>query len=68
MSGLVMMLTAWTLSPPTWAAMLPQKFSAATTSIFPLGVVGADASPQPATRSAIAATAKPHGLFIRDRA
>src|SRR5258708_33438134 len=29
--GLVMMLTTWAWRPPIWAAMLPQKFSAATT-------------------------------------
>ena len=33
MSGLVMMLVTATLSPPSWAAMLPQKFSAAVTRI-----------------------------------
>ncbi|GAA1878041.1 hypothetical protein GCM10009753_01450 [Streptantibioticus ferralitis] len=36
MSGLVMTLLTFTWLPPSWAAMLPQKFSAATTWItFP---------------------------------
>ncbi|GAB2720107.1 hypothetical protein GCM10010442_46600 [Kitasatospora kifunensis] len=33
MSGLVMMLVTFTCAPPSWVAMLPQKFSAATTWI-----------------------------------
>lgn len=35
MSGLVTMLVTVTRSPPSWVAMLPQKFSAATTEILP---------------------------------
>src|SRR5205807_1639433 len=34
-SGLPMMLCTATLLPPSWLAMLPQKFSAATTCNFP---------------------------------
>ncbi len=30
-----MTLVTWAWSPPTWVAMLPQKFSTATTSTFP---------------------------------
>ncbi len=37
MLGLVMMLVTATRSPPTCLAMLPQKFSAATTEILPPG-------------------------------
>src|SRR5579859_6207620 len=41
-----MMLVTSTLSPPTWAAMLPQKFSAATTSTLPLDACGVLLRPQ----------------------
>src|SRR6266568_5106051 len=41
-----MMLVTSTLSPPTWAAMLPQKFSAATTATFPLDACGVLVRPQ----------------------
>src|ERR1700757_57632 len=34
-SGLTMMLCTAALLPPSWLAMLPQKFSAATTCNFP---------------------------------
>ena len=41
MSGLVTMLVTVTRSPPSWLAILPQKFSAATTEIVPPGPVWA---------------------------
>src|SRR5579859_7832673 len=41
-----MMLRAQTLSPPSWVAMLPQKFSAATTTGRPEGQ-GEPVSPVP---------------------
>src|SRR6266851_4947633 len=56
-----MMLTTWTWLPPIWLAMLPQKFSAATTAIFapaPPDPAGADAAvEQPAAASATTVSA-----------
>src|SRR5437879_7089975 len=51
--GFVMMLVTWTRLPPSCAAMLPQKFSAATTLGRPLEMVPAPLVAQPvsATRS-----------------
>src|SRR6476646_887487 len=45
-----MMLLTATLSPPSWAAMLPQKFSATATCNFPEDAPVADGvvAPQPA--------------------
>ncbi len=56
MSGLVMMLVTVTWSPPTCLAMLPQKFSAATTEILPFA---ADLTPpEPLAQPATAGTSR----------
>src|SRR6478752_2241551 len=49
-----MMSVTWTRSPPSCAAMLPQKSSAATTLSFP-EALAEPVPPQPATATAIAA-------------
>ena len=61
MSGLTMMLLTCTWSPPSCAAMLPQKFSAAETGSLPLdGPVEELADPpQPAIITPITAST-PH--------
>jgi hypothetical protein len=58
-----MMFRTVALEPPTWAAMLPQKFSAATTLTPPVEEAGVDAESHavasrasPAVRIAAAAT------------
>src|SRR5260370_6572301 len=59
-----MMLVTFAWSPPTWVAMLPQKFSAATTSTFELlPAAGTLDKPQaPAVRTtATASDARPAG-------
>src|SRR5436853_4138593 len=67
-----MTLCTDTLSPPSWVAMLPQKFSAATTLMRPFGVSGpelAGLAPQPArTAAARAATATARAPAARARA
>src|ERR1700729_4253392 len=46
-----MTLVTWACAPPTWRAMLPQKFSAATTRTLP--PLSPDwAAPHPAARTA----------------
>ena len=48
-----MMLVTRACSPPTWAATLPQKFSAATTCTLPESTgVGAELSPHPVRANA----------------
>src|SRR5712691_405330 len=58
--GLVMMLISVTWVPPSCRAMLPQKFSAAATTIFPAGsppaaAAGEAAVEQPAAGATMAA-------------
>src|SRR5260221_13585715 len=58
-----MMLVTGTCSPPSWEAMLPQEFSAATTWIFPPddGPVAPDPELlHPATASATTTSGSPH--------
>src|SRR5947209_8489866 len=50
-----MTLVTRTRSPPSWAAMLPQKFSAATTCSLPAGPPEAAPEPHPEADSASAA-------------
>src|ERR1700736_942225 len=47
--GLVMTLITWAWSPPSCVAMLPQKFSAATTRTLPPPVLPVAEAPQPAS-------------------
>ena len=58
MLGLTMMLLTATLSPPSWLAMLPQKFSAAMTWSLPAPVPAVDVldPPHPASRQSPASS------------
>jgi hypothetical protein len=53
--------TLWTLAfdPPSWTAMLPQKFSAATTLINPVGEPTLEVPHAPANDNMTASTAVP---------
>ena len=58
-----MMLASVTLLPPSCLAMLPQKFSAATTTILPPGLPGQACEPaaaveHPAASAAVATAAR----------
>ena len=62
MSGSTMMLVTATLPPPSWAAMLPQKFSAAARSMRLPGPPVEDSAERPhptVTATSVSASAAP---------